>query len=464
VGDTSTPVEAADTSARPDLLRALGAWQAAAIVVGTIIGTGVFLKAAPMAQLCGSPGWVLAAWAVGGFLSLLGALSYAELGAAYPRAGGEYVFLREGYGPFVGYLYGWARFWIGTPASIAAYAVGAATFLRGLIGVDELGGVVPVAITLIVVFTAINCLSVNAGGWLQTVLTALKVVLILGLAGGALVSADAGNWSHLTSGGYSGGTFPGWGPFGLAILAALWAYDGWNNLPMAAGEVRDPGKNVPRAIVLGTLIVLAVYALINVAYFYALSFDDVATARSDRYPDAPAVAARVADTFLGTTAQAFLAFALTASALSAMTGSMLTGARVPFAMARDGLAPRRLAHVSQGSRAPVVAVLIQGGWASLLATSGRFDQLTDYVVFSSWLFYALNAGGVIRLRRARPTLARPYRVPLYPVVPLLFLVLSSLLLLNTMVSATAQSLKGIAFMSLAVPVYLVFHRRERAGG
>ncbi len=449
---------------QPELVRALGAWQAAAIVVGTIIGTGVFLKAAPMAQLCGSPGWVLAAWAVGGGLSLLGALSYAELGAAFPRAGGEYVFLREGYGPFVGYLYGWARFWIGTPASIAAYAVGAATFLRGLVPINEVGGVVPVAISLIVVFTALNCLSVNAGGWLQTVLTALKVVLILGFAGGAFLFADGGDWARLSGGGWSGGGFPGWGPFGLAVLAALWAYDGWNNLPMAAGEVRDPGRNLPRAIVLGTLVVLAVYALINVAYFYALGFDDVATSRSDTYSEAPAVAARAAGTFLGDTAQGFLAFALTASALSAMTGSMLTGARVPFAMARDGLAPGRLAHVSPGARAPVVAVLIQGMWASLLATSGRFDQLTNYVVFSSWLFYALNAGGVLRLRRSRPDLARPYRVPGYPLVPLSFLILSSLLLLNTVVSAPDQSLTGIAFMAMAIPVYLLFHRQPRAAG
>ncbi len=447
------------TPARPELVRALGAWQAAAIVVGTIIGTGVFLKAAPMAQRCGSPGWVLAAWAAGGVLSLLGALSYAELGAAFPRAGGEYVFLREGYGPFVGYLYGWARFWIGTPASIAAYAVGAATFLKGVAPVGELGGIVPVAITLIVVFTAINCLSVNAGGWLQTVLTTLKVVLILGLAAGALLFADGGSWARLGGGGYTGGGFPGWGPFGLAVLAALWAYDGWNNLPMAAGEVRDPGRNLPRAIVLGALVVLAVYALINVAYFYALSFDEVATARSDAHPDAPSVAARTAATFLGGTAQAFLAFALTASALSAMTGSMLTGARVPFAMARDGLAPARLAHVSARGRVPVVAVLIQGTWASLLATSGRFDQLTDYVVFSSWMFYALNAGAVLRLRRLRPNLPRPYLVPGYPFVPLAFLLLSSLLLVNTVVSATRQSLTGIGFMALGIPVYLVLHRK-----
>lgn len=446
-------------TSRPELVRALGAWHAAALVVGTIIGTGVFLKAAVMAQLCGSPVWVLAAWAAGGALSLLGALSYAELGAAFPHAGGEYVFLREGYGPFVGYLYGWARFWIGTPASIAAYAVGSATFLGGVVPVADLGGVGSVAIGLIVVFTGLNCLSVTVGGTLQAALTALKVVLILGLAAGAFAFAPDGAWARLGDGGGSGGGFPGWSAFGLAVLAALWAYDGWNNLPMAAGEVRDPGRNLPRAIVLGVVLVLVVYALINVAYFVALPFDEVLTARSDRHPDAPAVAARTAATFLGDTTQGFVAFAMTAAALSAMTGAMLTGARVPFALARDGLAPARLAHVSAGAHAPVVAVLIQGAWACVLARSGRFDQLTDYVVFTSWLFYALNAGGVVRLRRRRPDLPRPYRVPGYPVVPVAFLVLSSLLLVNTVASAPEQTLTGLGFMALAVPVYLVFHRR-----
>jgi len=319
---------------------------------------------------------------------------------------------------------------------------------------------VPTAIALIAVFTAINCLSVRTGGTLQTVLTALKVVLILGLAAGALTSPHGG-WAL---GGEPGGGptsgFPGWNAFGLAVLAALWAYDGWNNLPMAAGEVRDPGRNLPRAIVLGSLAVLVVYALINAAYFYALPFDQVATSYSDGHRDAPSVATRAAATFLGDTAQGFLAFAMTVSALSAMTGSILTGARVPFAMARDGLAPARLADVSPKARAPVIAVIVQGVWGCVLATSNRFDQLTEYVVFSSWLFYALNAGGVIRLRRQRPELARPYRVPGYPVVPIVFVLVSALLLVNTVVSAPVQSLTGLGFMALAVPVYLARGRRR----
>ncbi len=456
-------VEATDDEGargRPGLVRGLGPWQAAALVVGTIIGTGVFLKAAPMAQLGGSAGWVLVAWAVGGAMSLAGALSFAELGAAFPHAGGEYVFLREAWGRFPAYLYGWTRFWIATPASIAAYAIGASAFLGGVLPVERVGHEV-VAIGLIVVFTALNCLSVRTGGGFAAALTALKVVLILGLAGGALLLAPDVDLGRLGFGGGDGGGFPGWSAMGLMVLAALWAYDGWNNLPMAAGEVRDPGRNLPRAIVLGTVAVLVVYALVNVAYFAVLPFADVASARSDRNPDAPAVAARTAATFLGGSTQALLAAAMTVSALSAMAGSMLTGARVPYAMARDGLAPARLATVSDSARAPVVAVLIQGAWASALATTGRFDQLTNYVVFASWLFYALNAGSVMRLRRRRPDLARPYRVPAYPLVPLVFLLLATLLVVNSVVAAPRASLTGLGLIALGAPVYLLFHRPPR---
>lgn len=445
------------STARHDLVRALGPWQAAAIVVGTIIGTGVFLKTAVMAQSCGSAAWVLAAWGVAGALSLAGALTYAELSAAFPTAGGEYVFLRAGYGPFVAYLYGWARFWIGTPASIAAYAVGAATFLSGVLPVRTVG-VVPVAIGLIAVFTAINCLSVRAGGHLQTVLTAIKITIIVALAGGAAV-ADTADWHRLVA----SGPFPGAGGFGLAVLAALWAFDGWNNLPMAAGEVRDPDKNIPRALVIGTLAVLAIYAIVNAAYFVALPFDQVATSNSDAFPAAPAVAARAASTFLGDTATRVLAIAMTVSALSAMSGSILTGARVPYAMARDGLAPRALGNVSAGARAPVMAVAISGAWACLLATTGSFDQLTDYVIFTSWVFYGLNAGTVMLLRRRQPDLLRPYRVPGYPVLPIVFVILSGVLLVNTIYAQPRHSLYGLGFMALAVPVYLVFHRRTMQG-
>ncbi|MBC7975295.1 MAG: amino acid permease, partial [Myxococcales bacterium] len=339
------------------LHRGLGPWASASIVVGTIIGTGVFLKTAVMAQLGGSPMWVLAAWGVAGVLSFAGAMTYSELGGMFPASGGEYIYLRHGYGPFMGYLYAWNRFWIATPGSIAAYGVGSATFLSTAVPIERLGGVKVVAIALVLLFTAVNCLNVRAGGRLQTALTVMKVVMILGLAAGALL-APRGSWGNFASS--SGGVFPGFGAFGAMVLAALWAYDGWNNLPMAAGEIRDPQRNLPRATIYGALAVLGMYALVNLGYFHALPFTEVVTSSSNQFPDAPAVAAKAATQFLGGTAQAVLAIAMTISALSAMNGSMLTGARVPYAVARDNLAPKQLATLSERARIPAVAVVVQG--------------------------------------------------------------------------------------------------------
>jgi APA family basic amino acid/polyamine antiporter len=423
------------------------------IVIGTIIGTGVFLKTAVMAQLGGSPLWVLAAWAAAGVLSFTGAMTYAELGGMFPASGGEYVYLRRAYSPFMGYLYAWNRFWIVTPASVAAYAVGSATFVSAAVPLEPLGGVQPVALALIVAFTAINCMNVSSGGKLQTALTVMKIVMILGLAAGALV-APRGSWSSL---GASGG-FPGWSAFGAMVLAALWAFDGWNNLPMAAGEIRDPQRNLPRATVGGMVVVLATYALVNLGYFHALPFGEVVTSSSNAYPEAPAVAAKAAGEFLGGPAQALLAIAMTISALSAMNGSMLTGARVPYAVARDGLAPRLLARLSAGARVPAVAVLVQGALSCVLALSGTFDQLTDAVVFASWLFYALNAGSVLMLRRREPDRERPFRVPGFPVVPVVFVALAILLIANTIWTSPGPSALGLGMTALGGAVYAVFLR------
>ena len=433
------------------LLRGLGPWASASIVVGTIIGTGVFLKTARMAQLGGSATWVLAAWAAAGVLSFTGAMTYAELGGMFPASGGEYVYLRRGYGPFMAYLYAWIRFWIGAPGSIAAYAVGSATFLATAVPLG--GGEKAVAVTLVAVFTAINCLNVRSGGRLQTVLTILKLAMILGLAGGAL-TAPRGSWSGL---GHAGG-FPGWGAFGTMVLAALWAYDGWNNLPMAAGEIRDPQRNLPRATVGGMMAVLAIYALVNLGYFHALPVAEIAASRSDLHPHAPAVAASAAAQFLGGTAQALLAVAMTISAISAMNGSILTGARVPYAVAKDGLAPERLSRISAVARVPVTALVVQGTIACVLALSGSFDQLTDAVIFASWLFYGLNAGSVLMLRRRDPARPRPFRVPGFPIVPIVFIALAILLIGNTIWTSPGPSALGLGMVALGALVYAVFLR------
>ncbi|HEY0191730.1 MAG TPA: amino acid permease, partial [Kofleriaceae bacterium] len=344
-------------AAKPTLVRGLGPWASASIVVGTVIGTGVFLKTTVMSQLGGSPLWVLIAWAVAASLSFTGAMTYAELGGMFPSAGGEYVYLRQGYSPGMAYLYAWNRFWIATPGSVAAYAIGSATFLSSAISLDRFGGIQVVGVGLIVVFTAFNCLTVRSGGALQTVLTVMKLVMMFGLVAGALTTSH-GSWSHLREG--SGG-FPGFGAFGAMVLAALWAYDGWNNLPMVAGEIRDPQRNLPRATIYGMFAVLATYALINLGYFHALPFAEILTASSTDHPGAPAIAAKTARVFLGGPAAALVAVAMTISAISAMNGSILTGARVPYAVAREGLAPDLLARLSASARVPAVAVVVQGG-------------------------------------------------------------------------------------------------------
>lgn len=433
------------------LVRGLGPWQAAAIVVGTIIGTGVFLKTALMTQLGGSAAWVLAAWGVAGLLSFTGAMTYAELGGMFPRAGGEYVYLREGYGPGMGFLFGWNRFWIATPGSIAAYAVGSATFLAPILPFEA---PTLVALVLVVGFTLLNCINVRAGGNFNAVLTGLKVLVVAIVATGALASPH-GSWSRVTE----AGAFPGWGAFGAMVVAALWAYDGWNNLPMAAGEVRDAQRNVPRATILGMFVVLAIYALVNLGYFHALPVSEIVTSASDAHPNAPAVAAKAASSFLGDTTTTLFAIAITFCALSAMNGSMLTGARVPYAMATDGLAPRALAKLSSGARVPATAVLVQGAIACVFALSGTFDQLTEAVVFSSWMFYALNAGTVLLLRKREPARERPFRVPGFPVVPIVFVLLATLLLVNTIVTSFTLSAIGLAITGLGALVFRLWVRR-----
>jgi basic amino acid/polyamine antiporter, APA family len=445
------------------LVRGLGPWGAASLVVGTIIGTGVFLKTASMAQVGGSALWVLVAWAAAGALSFVGALTYAELGGMFPAAGGEYVYLRRGYGPLLGYLYAWNRFWIATPASIAAYAVGSATFIGVFapttsyvvdLPFGELPATKVAAVGFVAVFTGLNCMNVRAGGSVQTVMTIVKVLILAGIAVGAFVAPSA-SFDHVQTGDT---TFPGASAFGAMVVSALWAYDGWNNLPMAAGEVRDPQRNVPRAIVLGTLVVLVTYAVINIGYFVALPFDDVAASSSTKYPDAPAVAAKVASQFLGATTAALLAAAMALSALSAMNGSMLTGARVPFAVARDRLAPGALARISERTRVPTTAIVIQSMTAVGFCIAGGFDELTDGVVFSSWLFYALNAGSVLLLRRREPSRARSFRAPGVPVVPVLFVICAAWLIFNFIDLEPVLSGIVLGWTAIGLVLFLALYR------
>ncbi|RYZ69936.1 MAG: amino acid permease, partial [Proteobacteria bacterium] len=356
------------------------------------------------------------------------------------------------------FLYGWMRFWIGSPGSIAAYAVGAATFLSPLYGGFSDATLTTLAIIFILIFSAVNCLNVSWGGKLQVVMTALKVLMIaiivfgcFFLSGGSSAGFQApGDWKWL-----------GWSAFGSATIAALWAYDGWNNLPMASGEVRDAQRNVPRALAIGTVLILLIYGAINTAYFYALPFGDILSASSPSTKGAMPVATKAAQTFLGTGGILFLSVAFVISALGAMNGSILTSARVPFAMAKEKLFFPQLGYVSPKTNSPITAIVVQCFWSCILALSGSFDQLTDYVVFGSWVFYALCAGAVIVLRIKRPELKRAYKVPGYPVIPILFILVALALLGNTLVTSPRESGIGLLIIGVGLPVYWLAFRKGR---
>ena len=441
------------------LVRSLGLKEAAALVIGTVVGTGVFIQAAGMTQQAGSATWVLLAWVTGGVLSLCGALCYAELSGLFPSAGGEYVFLREAYGGGVAFLFGWMRFWVVSPGSIAAYSVGAATFLSGPLGLGQQWQRSLFAAAAIIAFSGLNCLSVAVGGRVQKYLTTFKVVMIVGLTASIFLLGHGSTSNLTTSLTSTGGLFPGWNPFGAALIAALFAYDGWNNTPMAAGEIIDPGRNLPRALGLGMAGVLAIYALVNLAYFYALPADLVAASYSSAHVDALPVATLAAKNSFGPGVIPFFSFLFAISAFGALNGSVLTNARVPFAMARDKLFFRSLARLNAKTHVPVTSILWQAVVSILLAISGTFDQITVAVVFASWIFYGLGAFSVFILRRKLPLAKREFRIPFYPWLPLVFFVAALLILASALMTSPRESGLGVAFTLAGIPVYFWFRSR-----
>lgn len=440
------------------LVRGLTLIDGIAIVIGTIIGTGIFLKAGTMAQLMGSPVWVLVAWVVGGLLSLTGALAYAELGSLIPEAGGEYVYLRNAWDDLTAFLYGWMRFWIASPGTIAAYAVGSMTFASGMIDLAPFGGKTVCAIAVIIFFSVLNCFSVSFGGKLNSIMTGLKIVMLFGISLGIFFFSEGAKFANITTPvqGYTG--FAGWSAFGSALLASLWAYDGWNNLSMVGGEIKNPKRNVPMSLIIGVFSILALYAVVNMAFFFALPMEEIITANSNDFPDALPVGTKAAMTFLGSSGVTILSAAFVFSSLGAMNASILTSARVPFAMARDGLFFKQLGNVSEKTHVPVVSIVVQAIISIILALSGTFDQLTDYVIFSSWIFYAMVTYGVIRLRKLRPDAVREYKALGYPWLPFIFVVIGVLLLINTIITSPKSTAIGLGLILLGVPVYFYFRK------
>ena len=463
-----------DGNDRRSLIRGLGLIGAASIVVGNVIGQGVFLKARVMACNVDTPVLVLGAWVAAGALSLAGALTYAELAARMPRAGGEYVYVRKAYGRRLGFLYGWMQMLIAKTGSQAALSVGFAIFLNALLGgaLDRsaftIAGTVSmsllqiVAISAIVVVTLINCATVAMGGRIAALLTVVKVSMVLGIGLGAFLLTD-GSWTHLamSSAGsecadVSAAARGGLAGFGAAMLGALWAYDGWNNLTLVGGEVKRPSRNIPLALISGMFVIASLYTFVNLAYFYVLSPAAVAG-----LSPSVSVATEVAIRILGPAAAGLMAAALLASTFGTLHTSILTGARIPYAMAEEGQLPPGLGRLSERSRVPILALILQGAWAAILAMSGTYDTLTDYVIFGSWIFYALTAGSIFIFRRQETVPATGYRTWGYPVVPILFVLTTAWLLINTLITAPLQSFTGLALVALGLPVYSFVSRRYK---
>lgn len=458
------------------LVRGLGLIAAISVNVANIIGTGVFLKARVITCNVGTPGKALMVWVFAGLLSLAGALTYAELLAMMPRAAGEYGIVRDAYGRPLGFVYGWTQFLIARAASAAALAVGFAIFLNDLLGglltqtyFDytlpgghqlSFGRLQLVALGAIIITTLINCAAVRVSGGVATVLTGVKVVLLVAVGLGAFLYSD-GNWGNLAMANTGGAcenvaiTTGGAAGLAAAMLGALWAYDGWNNLTFLAGEVKNPGRNLPLALIGGGLLVMALYLFVNVSYYHVLTPTEVADVSASS-----SVAAEVVRRLLGAVAVTLMAAAMMTSSFGALHASILATSRVPYALAKDGLVVKSLAQVSPRTHVPVKALIVLCVWACIVALSGSFDMLTDYAVFALTLFYALVAGSVFIFRRRLPEAERTYRVWGYPFVPIIFLGVTVWLIGTTIYNTPRQSAIGLFLIMLGVPVYYLLDRRR----
>ncbi len=445
---------ASSSAPQADLPRVLGIPTVIGIVMGTMIGSGIFIVPAAIAAGLGSPVLMLAVWVTGGLLTFFGALALSELGAAFPQAGGMYVYLKETYGPLVGFLFGWALFLVIDSGTIATLAVGFSTkYLPYFVRMTPLGSKA-VAIALIALLCAVNYFGVRRGALLQNTLTSIKFVALAGLCVTVLVFAKGHTANFLSP---APGRFS-WdqiGKFGVALVAALWAYKGWECSSFSSGELRNPTRDLPLGIFIGTSLVITLYLLANLAYLYA--FPASAIAASGR------IAADAMNVAIGPVGASIIAVIILFSIAGAANGHCLTSPRVYFAMARDGLFFRRLAEVHPKYRTPHVSIVALGVWSAFLSLTGTFEQLYTYVIFGLWIFMGMTIAAVIILRRKRPDLARPYRTWGYPATPVLFILAALFISANTLINQTKESLAGLGIILLGIPAFLFWKKRRGAG-
>ncbi|HMV26063.1 MAG TPA: amino acid permease [bacterium] len=428
---------------KKELAQSIALWDAIMLNAGSMIGSGIYIVPAAVAGYLQGSVWIMTAWVVGGLVSMLGALCLAELGAMMPKAGGIYIYLSRAFSPMWGFLYGWANFAVIMTGSIAAVAVGFATYLGYFIPFtpDEIKAV---AIASIIFLTAINVVGILFGVAVQNFMTLLKIVSlgILIIIPIVVPGGSVENFTPLFSDPNSGHWI---GAFGLATIAVLWAFDGWIEITYVAGEVRDPQKNVPRALVVSTVLIIGLYVLINMAYLYVLPADQLRASSL--------VASDMAKILMGPEGAAFVAGSVMISMFGANNGFVLSGARIYYAMAREGRFFEKIGDVHPRFGTPAVSIIAQGVWSCGLVFTGTFEQLTTYVVFASWFFYAMACMAVIVLRKKDPQTERPYRAWGYPWTPIVFIAFAAFLIGNAVMEDLRSSLIGVGIIITGLPLY-----------
>lgn len=456
-------------------VRAIGLFDATNLVVGSMIGSGIFIVSADIAREVGSPGWLLAVWLLTLLITVVAALSYGELAGMFPGAGGQYVYLREAFGPLTGFLYGWSLFTVIQAGSIAAVGVAFAKFAGviwpavsgdnvlltlhggswfGKISMDQVLGIVVVA-----VLTGINCMGVKAGKVIQNVFTVLKIVALVAVIGIALFATTAPNaaltqpdfWTPMVKG-QPLDMMALFAAIGVSMVGSLFAADAWNNITFIGAEVKDPKRTIALSMAVGGAAVCIFYLIINVAYLKVLPFEAVQNAANDR------VGTAAMEAVLGSSGGIFMAIAIMISTFGSVNGMVLQGPRLYYAMAIDGLFFSRAGHLGKKSGVPVWGTVAQGVWAAVLCLSGKYGDLLDYVIFAALLFYALTVAGLFVLRKTRPDHLRPYKAIGYPFIPALYIILCTAIMGILLVYKPMYTWPGLAIVVSGVPVYFLWKK------
>ena len=433
--------------------RALGPFDATMVVIGGIIGSGIFINPYIVAQRLDSSALVLGAWVAGGAIALAGAYSYAELGALFPRAGGQYVYLRDAYHPIAGFLYGWALLALIESGAVAAVAITFANYALRLVGRPDVAPI-PVAVGAIVILSIVNYLGVKPGSRVLNVFVVLKVgALAVLIVAGAMAPMQPGWWTAARV------SDPGTTvalSFGAALIPILFAYGGWQNANYLAEEIENPRRNLPLSLLAGTISVVVIYVLVNAVYLRALGLEGLAATTTP--------ASKAAEGLFGAWGDRFVTAAIAISTFGFLDLAILAPTRVYYAMAADKLFFPALAHLHPRFRTPWLAILIQSTWSCILATTGRYEQLLNYVVFADWIFFGLTVGTVLIFRRMVPLSQREpdaYRAPGYPFVQILFVLVAAAVVLSVVRSDPAASLRGALLLAAGIPIYLWFARKRR---